>query len=87
MHQVRFLQSAIRDLERLDKPTGSRIVQRLRWLAENIQSVVPKRLTGRLAGLCKLREGDYRIFYQVLRDERTIVVHKIGHRSDIYKRQ
>ncbi|MFZ1935756.1 MAG: type II toxin-antitoxin system RelE/ParE family toxin [Thermoguttaceae bacterium] len=87
MHQVRLLRSAIRDLERLDKPTASRIVQRIEWLAKNVGSVPYKRLTGPLAGLCKLREGDYRIIYQILHTEETIVVHAIGHRKDIYRKK
>jgi mRNA interferase RelE/StbE len=87
MHQVRLLQPAIRDLQRLDKSTAARVVQRIKWLAENIDSITPKRLTGPLAGLCKLREGDYRVIYQVLPAEKTIVVHSIGHRKDIYRKQ
>ena len=87
MYQIRLLRSAIHDLERLDKSTAGRIVQRMKWLAENINSIVPKKLTGPLAGLCKLREGDYRIIYQVLHDEETIVIHAIGHRRDIYRKK
>ena len=87
MYQVRLLPPAIRDLERLDKSAGARIVQRVKWLAENFDSVAPKRLTGQLAGLCKLREGDYRIIYQALRPEKTILVHSIGHRRDIYRKR
>jgi mRNA interferase RelE/StbE len=56
------------------------------WLGENIDSIVPKRLTGQLSGLCKLREGDYRIIYQILREEKTITIHTIGHRKDIYRK-
>jgi mRNA interferase RelE/StbE len=87
MYQVRLLQPAIRDLQPLDKSTGARIVQRIKWLAENVNSITPKRLTGQLAGLCKLREGDYRVIYQVLHTEKTIVVHSIGHRRDIYRKK
>jgi mRNA interferase RelE/StbE len=87
MHQVRLLQSAVRDLQHLDKSTSARIVQRLKWLTENIDSITPKRLTGQLSGLCKLREGDYRIIYQILNAEQTIVVHAIGHRKDIYRKK
>jgi mRNA interferase RelE/StbE len=87
MYQVRLLEAAIRELRSLDKPTGSRIVRRIKWLAENIASMTPKRLTGELSGLCKLREGDYRILYQVLRAERTIIIHGIGHRRDIYRKR
>ena len=61
MYRVRFLESAERGLECLDKPVGARVVQRIKWLVENLDSIKPKRLTGGLVGLCKLREGDYRI--------------------------
>jgi mRNA interferase RelE/StbE len=87
MFRVQLLESAVRALERLDKTVGARIVQRINWLAENFEVIEPKRLTGELAGLYKLRDGDYRIIYQVLRRERTIVVHTIGHRKDVYRRR
>ena len=86
MYRVQLLQSAVRDLERLDKSVGARIGQRIKWLAENFDVIEPKRLTGQLAGLYKLREGDYRIIYQVLRKEKTIVIHCIGHRRDVYRK-
>ena len=86
MYRVQLLKSAVRDLESLDKSVGARIGQRIKWLAENLDGIEPKRLTGQLAGLYKLREGDYRIIYQVLRKENLIVVHSIGHRRDIYRR-
>ena len=86
MYRVQLLKSAVRELESLDKSVVVRIGQRIKWLAENLDVIEPKRLTGQLAGLYKLREGDYRIIYQVLRNEKTIVVHCIGHRKDIYRR-
>lgn len=85
-YRVQLLKSAVRDLESLDKSVGVRIGQRMKWLAENLDGIEPKRLTGQLAGFYKLREGDYRIIYQVLRKENLIVVHSIGHRRDIYRR-
>ncbi|NOR82244.1 MAG: hypothetical protein GQ526_01990 [Ardenticatenales bacterium] len=38
-----------------------------------------------LSRFCKLRVGDYRVLYQVLRDEQTIVIHQVGHRRDVYR--
>jgi mRNA interferase RelE/StbE len=87
MFRVKLLKPAVRELERLDKTVGARIIQRINWLAENLEVIEPKRLTGELAGLFKLRDGDYRIIYQVLRREKTIVVHGIGHRKDIYRKR
>jgi mRNA interferase RelE/StbE len=86
MYQVRILDAASRELSRLDKQTGLRIVRRIRWLAENLDSIRPIALKGELAGLYKLRVGDYRVLYEVLRSEAVIVVHLIGHRREIYER-
>jgi mRNA interferase RelE/StbE len=48
-------------------------------------SIKPTALKGELSGLFKLREGDYRIIYQILHKERTLVIHAIGHRREIYR--
>lgn len=85
MYTIRLLKPASRGLARLDKAVATRVVRRLRWLAENLDSINPEPLKGRLQGLYKLREGDYRIAYEILRAERLIIVHLIGHRREIYK--
>lgn len=38
-----------------------------------------------LAGLCKLRVGDYRIIYWVYRSDKLIRVYRIQHRSEVYR--
>ena len=86
-YRVRILQAASRELERLDKPTARRIVQRIHWLAAHLDTIRLEALTGDLAGFYKLRVGDYRVIYEVLWDEGTIVIHAIGHRREIYRRR
>ena len=44
-------------------------------------------LRGNLVELYKLRIGDYRVIYEIIHDERTIVIHAIGHRRDIYRKR
>ncbi len=85
MYELRILATAARDLASLDREAGERVAKRLRWLAENLDSIQLQALTGSLSDLYKLRVGDYRVFYQVLRSERLIVVHAIGHRREIYR--
>ncbi len=87
MYRVRILKAASQELARLDKPTGRRIVERIHWLAANLEAIRLEALTGDLAGLYKLRLGDYRVIYEVLREEQTIVIHAIGHRREIYRRR
>jgi mRNA interferase RelE/StbE len=85
MYRLRLLAAAIRDLERLDRSVGVRIGKRLQWLAENFESIRPQALEGNLAGFFKFRIGDYRVIYEVLSEEREILVHTIGHRREIYR--
>ncbi len=86
MYETRILESARRDLARLDRPIGLRIVKRIRWLADNLDQTKLTPLTGaEYGGLFKLRVGDHRVIYQVLREENTLVVHAIGHRREIYR--
>ena len=85
MWSIRILPAAVRELEGLDKSVGGHIVRRIRWLAENLDTIRAKALKGSLAVLFTLREGDYRIIYQVLRKENNILIHSIGHRKDIYR--
>lgn len=44
-----------------------------------------KRLKG-MGQLCRFRVGDHRVVYEVRDDVLVVVVIRIGHRSDVYKR-
>ena len=85
MYRIRILDPATRELARVDKPVGRRIVKRISWLAANLASVKPEALAGDLTGLYKLRVGDYRVVYEIAHAEECIVVHAIGHRREIYR--
>ena len=87
MYEVLILDSAARELDQLDPPVASRVVGRIRWLAANLEGLRLDPLAGDLAGLYKLRVGNYRIVYEILRSEQVVVVHLIGHRREIYRRK
>ena len=80
-YRIRILKAAAQALERLN------IVQRINWLAANLDAIRLEALIGELSGLYKLCVGDYRIIYEVLWDEKTIIIHAIGHRREIYRRR
>ncbi len=86
MFTPRILKNASRQLKNLDPPVARRIIDQIQWLAEHFEEITPEPLKGDLAGLFKYREGDYRIIYEPLHKEKLIVVHEIGHRSEIYKK-
>lgn len=84
MYRVRILEGATRQLAGLDKPIGRRIAERINWLAANLDGLRPEALTGDLAGFYKFRVGDYRVVYEILHDEKVIVIHEVAHRREIY---
>jgi mRNA interferase RelE/StbE len=79
------MKAAVRDLENLDKSMAHRIGRKIKWLAENAETIQPKGLQRNLAGLAKIREGDYRIIYEIIHAEEIVVIHFIGHRREVYK--
>ncbi len=84
-YQINVLEPASKELEHLDKPVAQRIIRRIRWLADNINAITPQPLKADLTGFYKLRVGDYRVIYETLHSELTIIIHLIGHRRNIYK--
>jgi mRNA interferase RelE/StbE len=74
VYRIHILDAAARELARLDKPVARRVVKRIKWLATNLDDLTPESLTGDLAGLYKLRVGDYRVLYGILHEEQAIVI-------------
>ena len=87
MYTLRILKAASRELARFDETIVKRIIERIRWLAENLNNIKPNALKGDLTGLYKLREGDYRIIYEVIRKEKVLLIHSIGHRREVYQKK
>lgn len=80
----RITHRAIKDLEKFDDS----IKVRLRKALLRFQSAPLKhaeKLTDSQLGSCRFRVGDYRIIFDLV--ESDIVVLRIGHRRDIYKRR
>ena len=87
MYRFDFTAGAERELDHLDSPTRTRILKRLKWLGENADVIQHEELSGPLSDLFKLRVGDYRVLYDMIESENLIVVHQIGHRSEVYRRK
>ncbi len=82
-YRIIYKKSVSKDLEHIDKAQARRILNRIESeLAANPDSFPT--LKGRFAGLRKFRIGDFRIVFAVLEGE--VLVLRIGHRKDVYKR-
>ncbi|MBI4422996.1 MAG: type II toxin-antitoxin system RelE/ParE family toxin [Elusimicrobia bacterium] len=81
--RIEFLPRAAKDYRRLPAPIQERVARALeRLLGEPLAG---KPLQGPFAGLRSLRVGEYRVAYRAEASSRTLLVHAIGHRRDVYR--
>jgi mRNA interferase RelE/StbE len=83
-YSVEFTAGAINNLSALTSIVQQRILNKIRWLSENFENISPQALSADLSGLFKLRVGDYRVIYSFDLELQQIMIHKIGHRREIY---
>ena len=74
--------SAAKEIERIEKKDRIRLIEKIRSLSSDPRPFGSKKLSGQEK--YRIRQGNYRILYQVLDDELIINVVKVGHRRDIY---
>lgn len=85
MYKLDFSADGRSSLASLDKEIAQRVLDKLKWLIQNIEFISPLPLHGKYSGLFKLKVGDWRVIYEIDYGKRVINVHKVGHRREIYK--
>jgi mRNA interferase RelE/StbE len=83
--KVDFTPQALEDISKLDRTVIERVTKRIEWLSENLDVVNPQALKGKYHGMFKLVVGDWRVIYTPDFPNKTITIHLIGHRKEIYK--
>ena len=83
-YKVDFQEDAISDIEKIDKVIAQRILDKIKWLSENFLMMVPQPLKGKYKGFFKLRVGDWRVIYEFDNHEKTIKIHIVKHRREVY---
>lgn len=68
MPKVEWEKEALDDLQRIDRPIVKRILNKITWLSQHFDNITPELLSGDMAGLFKLRIGDWRVVYLIERD-------------------
>ena len=77
--------SASKELQGVsDKPTLSRLVEKIKSLATQPRPSGSEKLAGR-ANLYRVRQGNYRVIYSDDDQSRVVDVVKVGHRRDVYR--
>ena len=86
--KIEFDPAALKELSKLDKPVEKRILKFLRERVAKLDDLrqVGARLQGPMRGLWKYRVGDYRLICSLENDRLVVLVLRVGHRHEIYKR-
>ncbi len=83
-YSIRIKQSAAKELKRIVGKDRMRIVAAIDRLAQNPH--LGTALKGDLKGLRRLRIGDNRVLYEIQDDELIVLVIRVAHRRDVYRR-
>ena len=83
-YSVEFRKSVEKELRRIPKKDQIRILQRISELADDHLPPGCKKLSGQER--YRLRQGNYRILYEVDGARLIVTVVKIGDRRDVYRK-
>jgi len=83
-YRVVFRKSVAQDLRRIPNSNLRRILATIDSLSEEPRPVGVEKLSGQEK--YRVRQGNYRILYEIKDDEVIVVVVKVGHRRDVYLR-
>ena len=82
-YSIEIKASAQKSLQSINKPDRQRLITAIYGLADDPLAGSP--LKGDLAGLRRLRVGNYRVVYQIQERQLTVLVVRIGHRREVYR--
>jgi mRNA interferase RelE/StbE len=82
-YSVRIKRSAAKEVEALPSRDRARIIDRIAGLASIPRPPGCEKLSGEEK--YRLRQGDYRIPYQIVDRELIVTVVRVGHRREVYR--
>ena len=83
-YKIEWKRSAAKELKRLPPEIIKRILTAVEALAEEPFPAGVKKLIGS-HHTYRIREGSYRIIYNIVSDVVVIEIIKVGHRKDVYR--
>ena len=84
-YRIEFKSSAAKALKKIPKSDQKRIRDRIDSLSENLPDPTTTKMKGDNP-FHRIRVGNYRIIYEIHGDILVIMVLKIGHRKEVYRR-
>lgn len=84
--KIEFAKSAAKQLKKIDKPVAVRILKFLNEKIKKDPRSHGKALQGESSEFWRYRIGDYRLVCDIQDGKLLVVVLKLGHRRDIYRK-
>ncbi len=84
MFDIKYAKSVRKDISKIDKKHLEKIKNAIESLPEFPDVSNIKKLSAHPLADYRLRVGEYRVLFDVCRDEKVIFILKIGHRKEIY---
>jgi len=81
-YRLAFKSSVARDLRAIPNADVARLLARIQALAENPRPPGCEKLSG--LPRYRIRQGVYRIVYEIQDEQLVVLVVKVGHRRDVY---
>ena len=81
---LQWRKSTSKDLRRIPREAVSRIVAAVAKLAEEPLPHGSEKLTGS-EHTYRIRIGDYRVVYELLRNAKIVEIQRVRHRKDVYR--
>jgi mRNA interferase RelE/StbE len=82
-YRVVFRKSVARDLRRIPNRDLRKILATIESFLADPRPLGSEKLSGQER--YRVRQGNYRIIYEIHDDEVVVVVVKVGHRKDVYR--
>ena len=82
-YKVVVKKSAVKEIEKLNKKDTQRVIERIKKLGEDPRPIGSKKLSGQEK--YRVRQGNFRILYQIFEDTLIVTVVKVGNRKDVYR--
>ena len=81
--EIAFRPSVAKDTKGIPSQDLKRIIDKIHLLADDPRPPGSIKLSGK--DYYRIRQGDYRIVYEIVENRLVIVVIKIGHRREVYR--
>lgn len=85
MYEIRYSRASIKNLKNLARAEQRRIIQKIEKLSLKPRPQGVEKLSNK-DNLYRIRSEDYRIIYEIKDEQLLVLVVKIGHRAEVYKR-